>query len=689
MEWIPYKGGMSMKLSTKIKLWIATLVGMLLLLTMFTMIIIGQKSSYKQGILLDSISQKTNEMVQAEMVNLSYAITEHLMDVESEIDNNMLNSGKLVRKVEELSGHMLTTEELEQLRDETGMSDIYITDADGTFICSTEEKSIGMSLYDINDDSRKIVTGEKEFIASSLVIKQETGEIYKFVALPRADHKGIIESALSADRIEETLAKTMVDGNGIYEVNLFSEDNIVLTSNVAKGIEEIYKKGDKVSNEEVQSIFQNNKPYQVNISGEDAEIYYPVMKGKKVCYVLYLKLNAEKSFQIGQVAKAPLDEIKLYVSNSKRSAMSVIIIILIVAFIYVSRMTNRNLSPLNDINNTLEALAEGENIIHMKKTNIKDFVKIEQNMNRVVERYLTIIGNIKDNVVTVEELYKNHNEEMEQVAGVMEQIHEDMLVNSNCIQSENQEVFDMNIIVGDMIGKLENVNDMADSLSRKTSTSSVLAEKSIASLDSIKEVTEKLETKMGENNDQIELLHEQSVKINAITKLISEITDQTNLLALNASIEAARAGENGKGFSVVASEIQKLAGESGKAASNISAIVSMIQSGITLTKQGSQEQMQIIEASRKEIENTISEITVLVNETIEMNAFIQQAAVAITELREKGSTVQSKFCNLQSYSAQTAAQLMNTQENMEKVEQALKNMQMTLERISENIQNIL
>lgn len=678
-----------MKLSIKIKLWIGMLVGIVLLLTAVTMVIIGKKTSYKQEVLEKSITQETNEMVQAQMFNLSYAISEHLLDVESEIEQNMLTAAKLVRKVEELSGHELTTEELEQIRDETGMSDLYITDVDGRFICSTEEKSIGMSLYDINDDYRKVFTGEKEFISESLKLKQETGEIYKFTALPRANHKGIIESALSADKIEETLDKVIVDGSGIYEVNLFSKEKVVLTSNIAEGFQEIYKRGEQVSNKEVEALFQNKVPYQINFIGDDAEIYYPVSKEKEVCYVLYFKLNAEQSFQIGQVAKTPIDEISNYVANVKRLAMSIIAIIMIFAFFCTSRFTNYNLSPLNDVNDTLVSLAEGENIVHMKKTNIKDFVKIEQNMNRVVERYLTIINNITDNVVTVETLYKNHNDEMEQIAGVMEQIHENMLENTNCIESENQEVFAMNTIVGDMIEKLENVNDMADSLSRKTSTSSVLAEKSVASLDNIKNVTQKLETKMGENNDQIQNLHDQSVKINAITQLISEITNQTNLLALNASIEAARAGENGKGFSVVASEIQKLAGESGKAASDIAAIVSTIQSGITLTKQGSQEQMQIIETSRKEIENTISEITMLVKETIEMNANIKQAAVALSELKEKGGTVQSKFCNLQSYSAQTAVQIKNTQDNMEIVELALKNVQKTLERISDNIQNIL
>ncbi|MDE7298701.1 MAG: methyl-accepting chemotaxis protein, partial [Lachnospiraceae bacterium] len=58
-------------------------------------------------------------------------------------------------------------------------------------------------------------------------------------------------------------------------------------------------------------------------------------------------------------------------------------------------------------------------------------------------------------------------------------------------------------------------------------------------------------------------------KIKELTKNIISITEQTNLLALNASIEAARAGEAGRGFSVVAGEIGKLATNSAESASEI------------------------------------------------------------------------------------------------------------------------
>ena len=60
-------------------------------------------------------------------------------------------------------------------------------------------------------------------------------------------------------------------------------------------------------------------------------------------------------------------------------------------------------------------------------------------------------------------------------------------------------------------------------------------------------------------------------------ELISDITEQTNVLALNAAIQAAAAGEAGRGFSVVAEEVQRLAERSGEATKQIAAIVKTIQ----------------------------------------------------------------------------------------------------------------
>jgi twitching motility protein PilJ len=76
---------------------------------------------------------------------------------------------------------------------------------------------------------------------------------------------------------------------------------------------------------------------------------------------------------------------------------------------------------------------------------------------------------------------------------------------------------------------------------------------------------------------RIKRLGESSQEIGEIVELISDITEQTNVLALNAAIQAASAGEAGRGFSVVAEEVQRLADRSAEAAKQIGALVRTIQ----------------------------------------------------------------------------------------------------------------
>lgn len=92
-----------------------------------------------------------------------------------------------------------------------------------------------------------------------------------------------------------------------------------------------------------------------------------------------------------------------------------------------------------------------------------------------------------------------------------------------------------------------------------------------------------LEQKVGAIAEQIVRLSEQANQIGSISQLVSDLANKTNMLALNSSVEAIRAGEHGKGFSVVANEIRKLADQSQKSAEKIGLLVSEIQSAINST----------------------------------------------------------------------------------------------------------
>ncbi len=168
----------------------------------------------------------------------------------------------------------------------------------------------------------------------------------------------------------------------------------------------------------------------------------------------------------------------------------------------------------------------------------------------------------------------------------------------------------------ELSSSVQSTADNANSANRITKNSVIQAEEARKNVGSTQEAMKKITNSSKEIADSLQV--------------ISEIASRTNILSLNASIEAARAGAHGKGFSVVAGEVRKLAEKSSEAAKSIEALIKHSINEVKNGEKTSNEAEASINAIVDDIKNIASTLETIDNATREQSSAMEQNTTVTT-----------------------------------------------------------
>ncbi|EFK95451.1 methyl-accepting chemotaxis sensory transducer, partial [sediment metagenome] len=188
---------------------------------------------------------------------------------------------------------------------------------------------------------------------------------------------------------------------------------------------------------------------------------------------------------------------------------------------------------------------------------------IADSVNYTVEELRTLVSAVQTTVARVTETTQR-----------VDQTSTELLAAST---EQLREIRDTGESVLQMAGRINEVSAQAQQTAQVARQSLQAAEVGLAAVQDTIGGMNAIRDQIQETSKRIKRLGESSQEIGEITELIGDITEQTNVLALNAAIQAASAGDAGRGFSVVAEEVQRLAERSADATRQIAALVRAIQ----------------------------------------------------------------------------------------------------------------